>query len=688
MKNTFLILTFLSLSISGFTQGIESCRASLKNDTLTIENTKIARTYKWNNGNIITQSLTDKTSGNVWKMNSSKPDLTFPEQTEKAEDATFTVKNIPENEVTPAHLAIEISYRLEQLLIKRVFRLYPECAVIACDLYFKGTSKSVWLQQGINLADMVNLEKVSASNAGSNTPVIEKLELSGKHWQIEAVEFFDITDRFNNLVNKVEALSYRPNFYRGNLLFAHDNINNNGVFILKEAPTSNVQLAYPSSDFITEYGAFRVIGVGLNPSDLHPTEWRRGYGFVTGVYTGDEKNRYKVLRNYQERIRIHQTGRDEMILMNTWGDRGQDARIQEKFALAELEAGAKLGITHFQLDDGWQLGRSSNSAFKGGSLSNIWDNKNYWEPHPEKFPNGLAPIVKKGKELGIEICLWFNPSKDNSNEYWEKDADALIAIYKKYGIRTFKIDGVNLPDKLAEVNFRKFLDKVSNETNHKVVFNLDVTAHRRGGYHYLNEYGNIFLENRYTDWTNYYPYTTLRNLWMLSKYVPAQHLQIEFLNKWRNQEKYQANDIFAPKNYSFDYLFAITMFAQPLAWFEGTGLPTEAFATSKLIKTYLQHNTNIHAGQIFPIGNEPNGKSWTGLQSITNEQKGYLLVFRENTIDTKKAVKTWLPTGKKVKVELIAGQGKSFESQVLEEGNVIINLSEINSFALYRYTLK
>jgi hypothetical protein len=447
-------------------------------------------------------------------------------------------------------------------------------------------------------------------------------------------------------------------------------------------------VAYPGSDFFNEFSNFKVIGAGLNPADIHPTEWRRGYGFVTGVYAGEEINANIALRVYQEKIRIHKVGRDEMILMNTWGDRGQDTRVREKFALEELEAGAKLGITHFQLDDGWQTGRSSNSALKGGSLENIWTNNKYWEPNPEKFPNGLEPIVKKGKELGIEVCIWFNPAKDNSNEYWEKDADVLIDIYKKYGIRTFKIDGVNLPNKLAEVNFRKFLDKVSLETNNNVVFNLDVTAMRRGGYHYLNEYGNIFLENRYTDWTNYYPYTTLRNLWTLSKYVPTQNLQIEFLNKWRNLDKYPANDIFAPKNYSFDYLFAITMFAQPLAWFEGTGLPTEAFAVSKLIKTYKEHNTKIHSGQIFPIGNEPDGKQWTGFQSILNEKEGYILVFREDNASAKKAVKTLLPSGKKASFKLVAGIGKAFESQALEGGNVVFELPDKNSYALFSYEFK
>ena len=80
----------------------------------------------------------------------------------------------------------------------------------------------------------------------------------------------------------------------------------------------------------------------------------------------------------------------------------------------------------------------------------------------------------------------------------------------------------------------------------------------------FNEYGNIFLENRYTDWQNYYPYWTLRNLWMLSKYVPAEKLQIEFLNKWRNTDKYKG-EVFAPENYSFEYLFATTLAGQPLA---------------------------------------------------------------------------------------------------------------------------
>jgi len=660
--------------------------ARLENDLLTLENDQISRSYIWNNGNIITQSITDKLSGYVWQVNSKKPDLALPGESEKAEKGLFSSKIIAATAIAPEHLEAEIMYTLGKLEIKRVFRLYANCAAIACDLYYRGESVNTWLKSGTNMADMVNLEKLTAGNPGSNTPVIEKLELPGKHWQINAVEFFDITDRFNTLVNSVKTLSYRPNIFRGNLLFAYNNVTNNGLFILREAPTSNVQLAYPGGDFMSEFGTFRAIGAGINPTDLDNREWKRGYGFVTGIYSGDQKNGLSALRNYQKTIRLHKPRRDEMVLMNTWGDRGQDTRVRESFAIAELEAGAKLGITHLQLDDGWQSGRSSNSAFKGGSLESIWNNPHYWEPNAERFPNGLEPVVKKGKELGIEVCLWFNPSRDNSNEHWEKDADALTGLFNKYGIRTFKIDGVNLPDKTAELNFRKFLDKVNAETKNQVIFNLDVTAGRRGGYHYFNEYGNLFLENRYTDWQNYYPYTTLRNLWMLSEYVPPQTLQIEFLNKWRNADKYKG-DPFGPANYSFDYLFAIAMVAQPLAWFEGTGLPPEAITTgAPVIKKYLEIQSDLHSGNIFPIGDEPSGRSWTGFQSV-QPKKGYFVVFREANDNRSYAMKTWLKAGTLVKCTSIAGKGKSFSATVGTNGIITFDLAEKNCYALYNYSV-
>ena len=60
------------------------CSAQLENGVLTIENSHISRTYNWNNGNLISTTLTNKTNGKVWLMTTKKPDITLPGQTENA----------------------------------------------------------------------------------------------------------------------------------------------------------------------------------------------------------------------------------------------------------------------------------------------------------------------------------------------------------------------------------------------------------------------------------------------------------------------------------------------------------------------------------------------------------------------------------------------------------------------------
>ena len=140
MKYIFFFICFISTSV--FAQNIKTCRAELRNDTLVIENQLISRKFLWNGGNLISRSLTDVKAGKTWKMNGNKPDLSFPNQTEKAENANYSSKIFAETAVTPEHLEATISYFLDKLEIKRVFRLYSNCAVIACDLYYRGESNS------------------------------------------------------------------------------------------------------------------------------------------------------------------------------------------------------------------------------------------------------------------------------------------------------------------------------------------------------------------------------------------------------------------------------------------------------------------------------------------------------------------------------------------------------------------
>lgn len=680
-----IILTIVLQLIVFRAHSLESSYCNLKNDTLTIGNGLIERVFLWNNGNVITLKLKNKTQNISWKNVAKVPDLFIIKTNARAENAIFSSRKIAENVVQPACLEATILFTQGNLEVKRVYRIYDNSAAIACDTYLKGAIENISTAKLSNVADMKNIEFAEDMKTKQAEAILDQIHFDGKHWQMKAVEFFDVTDWNNNLVSERNFISYRKNAYRGNLLFSENTEKESGFFFLKEAPCSGVQLAYSGGDFTAEAGHIAVIGTGLSMDDVNTADWTKAYSCVLGVYDGTELNGLSVLRSYQKNIRKLLPSRDEMVMMNTWGDRSQDSKINEKFSLVEVEKAAELGITHFQIDDGWQTGKSPNSATAKGSFRNIWGNPDYWKPDSIKYPNGLHPIVKRGKELGVEICLWFNPSVQNDYADWEKDAQAMIDLYREYGIRTFKIDGLSIPTKKSEINLRNLFDKVLANTNHEVVFNLDATAGRRGGFHMFNEYGNIFLENRYTDWQNYYPYWTLRNLWQLSKYVPAEKLQIEFLNKWRNEGKY-GNDKFAPASYSFEYLFAISMAAQPLAWFEASSLPDEALDLKNLISKYKTIQHDFHSGTILPIGDEPSGKSWTGFQSM-NGKTGYFLIFRELNPDNEAAVKTWLSAKTKLKCTPVTDNGKSMIRSVDQNGNIRFKIPNENDFVLYKYQI-
>ncbi len=660
MKRLLLTISFVLFASISFAWA-QSCYAALDADTLRIGNSRIERVFAWNGGAVRTLWLADKTAGRTMKSSHDLPDFVLAK--EAPENARLDVIEVPAGKWAPGCFVARISYNIGKVEVRRDYRIYEDVPAIACDTYVKG----VW---NITLEDR---------------PILDQICFKGRNWHCTAVEFYDVTDHHNTLLEERRFISYHHSkTWNGNLLLARDAVTGDGLFLLKEAPCSNMQVAFREGDFRTKNGRFQAIGIGFDPEDILADEWTPLYGCVMGVSGNDDLSEALALRSYQKTARRQ----EDMVMMNTWGDRSQDGRVSETFCLQELDKAARLGVTVYQIDDGWQVGKSPASVVAGGSFDNIWARSGYWDVDPVKFPHGLAPIVEKGRSLNIEIGLWFNPSVQNDLADWEKDAAVLTSLWKQYGIRIFKIDGLILPSKTAERNLRKMLDRVREETGDDVVFNMDVTNGRRIGYNWFTEYGNIFLENRYSDWGNYYPYKTLRNLWQLSRYVAPERFQIEFLNPWRNPDKYPSGDMFAPANYSFDYIAAVSFAAQPLAWMEASNLPEDAFGTGDLLRKWLDIAPSLHAGTILPIGEEPSGRSWTGFQSVTDSKHGYIILYREATPETKALIKTWLPKGSRVRLKSLLGDGKRFRAKVDANGNLPVKLRHPNSFALYEYTIR
>ncbi|NLD71850.1 MAG: alpha-galactosidase, partial [Chloroflexi bacterium] len=121
-------------------------------------------------------------------------------------------------------------------------------------------------------------------------------------------------------------------------------------------------------------------------------------------------------------------------------------------------------------------------------------------------------------------------------------------------------------------------------------------------------------------------------------------------------------------------------------WFESQHLPEEAYGAAEAIQTYRQHQRRIHAGRIWPIGEEPSGLSWTGFQS-EREGGGYLAVYRERTERASARLRVRGAAGRRVVCEPIIGQGAPLDVEAGADGVVTFALPTPWSYALYAYTI-
>ena len=174
---------------------------------------------------------------------------------------------------------------------------------------------------------------------------------------------------------------------------------------------------------------------------------------------------------------------------------------------------------------------------------------------------------------------------------------------------------------------------------------------------------------------------------MLSHFVAPERLNFEFLNKWKNKDQYPEDDPFAPANYSFDYLFAITMVAQPLAFFDAADLPVNPLNKSSLMHDYRAIQYDLQNGNTMPIGDEPSGVSWTGFQSIHSD-RGYFIIYREDNRYDRQIIETFLEEGANVELQPLYG-GKAVSCQVVgKSGAISFSLPEKNSFEIYKYRIR
>ena len=473
------------------------------------------------------------------------------------------------------------------------------------------------------------------------------------HIRVTALFLMDQTDRHNELVHEREWLLWprEATFSLAcSVLSVEDVLTGEGRAFLRLAPLPH---ARSGSSGGAPSGVEGTGGAGVSaaaeaaPNGTAPDFevdaskglvriFRTGFPVAGVAYRGGRTGRIRALHAAQRRIRRYEPGRDGLFVSNTWGDRSRDARIREDFLLREIEAGARLGVDVVQIDDGWECGRSVNSAAAAaGATQGSWDgywacDPRFWDPDPERFPNGLGPVVAAARARGMRFGLWFGPDSSHDAENWRRDADRLLELHRRDGIDYVKIDSLKTRSPLALRRQRALFDRLLEESGGRLVTDLDVTAELRPGYFGLPDIGPLFVENRYTDWHNHWPHQTLRTLWSLAQAVDPVRLRMEVLNPLRTRDAY-AGDPLAPAAYRADTLFAIAMAGSPLGWFETSGLAEETIAEMRpLVDVWKRERARFHGGGAVPVLAKPDGVSWTGFVSGDEDGRGgYALLFRE-----------------------------------------------------------
>ncbi len=454
------------------------------------------------------------------------------------------------------------------------------------------------------------------------------MTLEGQHLRLTQVELHDRTDHHNQLVHARQWLlhpSEKQLTLQGNLFVVDDLVAGRGwVLVRAEAlPHARPQCVEHDLEVRPVPGGFSFA--------LFAEEGAGPWHVLD--YTGGLLGRARALQQWQRGCRPDVPGHTTpRLVVNTWGDRSRDSRMNEAFVLREIDAAARLGADVVQLDDGWQRGTTSNSAWarqKGGVWQGFWaQDERFWDVHPERFPRGLGPVVDHARERGVGLGLWFAPDSSDGFTNWQRDVDVLVAYHDTLGVEHVKIDGVKMISATARVNLMRFFESVLQRTGGRVVFDLDVTAETRPGYFGAPGVGPLFVENRYTDWHNWWPHHTLRNLWQLARWVDPLRLRMEFLNPARNAEHYDG-DVLAPGRWRPDALFATVMASNPLGWFEASNLP-EGFIDSvaPLVETWKVHRQEMASGPIVPVGEAPDGFNITGFVFV-GAHRQYALLFRQ-----------------------------------------------------------
>ena len=345
--------------------------------------------------------------------------------------------------------------------------------------------------------------------------------------------------------------------------------------------------------------------------------------------------------------------------------------MKENEVLEEIDSVADLGLDALQIDDGWQVERMKPKR----------ENLREWRPRPDWYPQGWENVVARAKEKNVDLGIWFAARAPLEDLTWSFD---------QAGFETYKLDFANLSRYDGVESYLAKGRGLVAHSKHQAKVNWDVTENApRFGYFWARECGSIWLANRKPmrpDNVVPRPWLMLREAWELSRYMNSNKFELPIQNfRMVNQKVSDAHQ------HTDTYSVALGLSGVPV-FFQTTRLleQDQRAEIKAILKAYKEVRNELFDRYVFPIGSEPNNRSWAGFQWMDPQSDtGYLLVFRERLNEESSCAipLRFLEAGAELRIDDLRS-GESFDLKLDQHRAATLTLAGSGDVKFLRYQIK
>jgi hypothetical protein len=650
-------------------------RVELAKDRIAVSTGSIERVWSWTGKGLITVSLRDVASGKEWAVKPSHAcDWDLPGA---LGDATEGVLLGTESRVTDddgfsnPHLEVISTIRYEQakLEIQHVVWAFPDAPGLRVQLRAKALPG--FDPKGKPAGETTYIDCGATFPKPSARAEYLPLNFSTRNERLYWGYYNNPGNRHDQSQDMLKEQTVKgwPIFLREDIEWASGaavQYGDAGVMLVKESPKAVNQPAHYTGAFHANSTGLVSTGWGLTPAEIATDRFRECWANWSIVYQDGDDGMQQALKRFDAARYPVFPKRDMFILSNTWGpaNPGGGQFTSEEFVMKEIPALAELGVDVMQIDDGWQ-----KSGGGPGAKDFLPKYKNGWKDikaacDKYQLRLGLWVAIRNAKLADLKHCL-----DDLGFISWKADFDHL-ASRADYEART---------GAYREVMKHAWM---------KNQFSLcPEYGDPRYGWYFAKEYGSIYFQNiqeAKPDHLTMVPFHVLRQHWLMTKYFPANKLQVMLQNPKR-VGKYSDG-----REHGHGYCFAMGLPFVPCFFQSGQFLDEQGKKELKdLIALYKTCREDLFTSTTYPIGDEPDNASWSGFQmvSTTKPNSGHLLLFRElHNTESTRTIRLKFLAGKKLKIEnLRSGESRTVAAGV--DGAVEFTIANPADYQLLRYSI-